>query len=72
MWGLTDGLHRRSFMCPSTCNALAVTADGALVASGHFDGTLRFWDLRTGRLAQELAGLHSLTGGITSVDVAAR
>ncbi|PRW45473.1 autophagy-related 16 [Chlorella sorokiniana] len=68
VWGLTDGLHRRSMMCPSICNSLAITADGSLVASGHFDGTLRFWDLRTGRVAHEVAGLHSPHGGITSVD----
>lgn len=72
VWGLTDGLHRRSMMCPSSCNSLAITTDGSLVASGHFDGTLRFWDLRTGRVAHEVAGLHSPHGGITSVDTGSR
>ncbi len=72
VWGLTDGLHRRSMMCPSICNSLAITTDGSLVASGHFDGTLRFWDLRTGRVAHEVAGLHSPHGGITSVDTGSR
>ena len=32
--------------------------DGGLIASGHFDGSLRFWDMRTGRLARELKQLH--------------
>ena len=38
-----------------------------MVVSGHFDGTLRFWDMRSARATPscEVAGLHS--GQITSV-----
>ncbi len=41
-----------------------------MVVSGHFDGTLRFWDLRSARLANEVTGLH--TQQITSVAVGLR
>jgi hypothetical protein len=33
--------------------------------AGHFDGALRFWDMRSGRQAHEVAGLHAQQ--ITSV-----
>lgn len=69
VWGLTDGLHRRSLMCPSTCQALALTADGAMLASGHFDGALRFWDLR--RLGQAGWGAVLVKGALQGAGVAA-
>ncbi|GAB4821419.1 hypothetical protein N2152v2_008465 [Parachlorella kessleri] len=65
VWGLERGYCLRTLMCPSMCSAAAVTRDGATIVSGHFDGTLRFWDLRSGRQAHEVAGLH--TQQITSV-----
>ncbi|KAL4437310.1 hypothetical protein ABPG75_004449 [Micractinium tetrahymenae] len=65
MWGLEKGYCLRTLMCHSSCNALALSADGGLIVSGHFDGALRFWDVRTGRQAHEVAGLHGQQ--ITSV-----
>jgi WD40 repeat protein len=44
--------------------------DSTMVVSGHFDGTLRFWDLRSGKLSNEVTGLH--TQQITSVAVGSR
>ncbi|KAI3424821.1 hypothetical protein D9Q98_008207 [Chlorella vulgaris] len=67
VWGLERGYCLRTLMCHSSCNSLALTGDGSLVASGHFDGTLRFWDMRTGKQSHEVAGLHSQQ--ITSVTV---
>ncbi|PSC73673.1 autophagy-related 16 [Micractinium conductrix] len=65
LWGLEKGFAVRTLMHHSTCNTLALSSDGALIASGHFDGALRFWDVRSGRQAHEVAGLHSQQ--ITSV-----
>ena len=41
-----------------------------MAVSGHFDGTLRFWDLRSAKLANEVTGLH--TQQITSVSIGIR
>ena len=70
LWGLERGYCLRTLMCHSSCQSLALSADGAQLASGHFDGALRFWDVRSGRLAHEVAGLHSQQ--ITSVALGLR
>ena len=44
--------------CASSCHSLTMTLDGNLIASGHFDGALRFWDVRSGREARTVKGLH--------------
>ena len=67
VWDLARGFCQRSLVCHSSVNSVRVSLDGALAVSGHFDGTLRFWDLRTGKVANEVAGLH--TQQITSVAV---
>jgi hypothetical protein len=125
VWDLNRGLTRGSFPIASSCNALAVSLDGALLVSpvaqdddveldhlknsahlaafdtlcvlaamirfmcrvtdgrclhvqgvdtassqvtGHFDGGLRMWDVRSGKRIVEEAGLHdSKAGGICSV-----
>lgn len=70
MWDLGRGFCTNTLPCHSSVNAVRVTADGTMVVSGHFDGTLRFWDLRSARLANEVTGLH--TQQITSVAVGLR
>ena len=57
----------RTILCPSTCHALAHGADGVTALTGHFDGTLRLWDVRAARAVGEVAGLHA--GQVTSVSV---
>jgi autophagy-related protein 16 len=42
-----------------------VETDDATAVSGHMDGGLRFWDLRSGHRTADITGLHE--GGITSV-----
>ena len=46
-------LKVRSLRSPSTCNALDLGADGATLVSGHQDGTVRLWDLATGKAVCE-------------------
>lgn len=45
LWDVTRREHVRSIVCHSSC--LDVTRSGDTVASAHFDGALRMWDLRS-------------------------
>ncbi len=38
----------------STANSIDVAIDSSLVVSGHVDGGLRFWDIRTGQRSAEI------------------
>jgi autophagy-related protein 16 len=64
VWDLATGYGVNTIVCYSNCNTVCVTSDGALICSGHMDGLLRLWDIRSGKLANELAA-HGQ--GITSV-----
>lgn len=57
-WDLARGVNLTTLMCASTCPTLALTLDANLIASGHYDGSMRLWDCRCGRLAHEVASLH--------------
>ncbi|KAL7562974.1 hypothetical protein ACA910_018612 [Epithemia clementina (nom. ined.)] len=49
----------------STSHCVDVGSDSFSAVSGHLDGGLRFWDLRTGGRTAEIADMHE--GGISSV-----
>ncbi|KAL3699548.1 hypothetical protein R1sor_017570 [Riccia sorocarpa] len=66
LWDLGTGYGVNTIVCYSNCNSVCVTSDGALICSGHMDGNLRFWDIKTGKLANEVAA-HGQ--GITSVSL---
>ena len=70
VWDLNRGHMLQQKMWGSTPNAVRYAPDGTLVASGHHDGTLRFWDFRMKKLANEVAGLH--TREICSVAIGRR
>lgn len=70
LWDLHRGYMSKQKVFPSTPYSLRYNLEGSMVASGHFDGTLRFWDFREQRLANEVAGLH--TQQICSVSVGRR
>ena len=59
LWDLHKGFSSQQKIWASQIFSLRYTLDGALVASGHYDGTLRFWDFRAHKLANEVAGLHN-------------
>ncbi len=48
--------------------AIAVTADGKRAVSGSSDGTVKLWDLRTGR---EIRTFEGHTGSVNAVAVTA-
>ena len=47
---------------PVSCAAL--TADGQGACSGHFDTTLRLWDVRSGRELRRFAGHKQMVVGL--------
>mmetsp|Transcript_7337 Transcript_7337/g.20708 ORF Transcript_7337/g.20708 Transcript_7337/m.20708 type:complete len:592 (-) Transcript_7337:106-1881(-) len=70
IWNLNRGYVDRTIVCHSSINAVTTTMDGQIVISGHFDGVLRFWDLRSGKPVNEVTGLHGHQ--ISSVSVCNR
>lgn len=65
LWDMTKGHNTKTIFCYSSCNAIALSADGNIICSGHFDSTVRLWDMRTGESIGELSSLHS--GQVTSI-----
>lgn len=45
--------------CHSTPIAIEIPSDGLVLVSGHFDGRLRIWDIRSGKQLMESAPIHS-------------
>lgn len=70
VWDLARGYCLNTHICHSSINSVRTAMDATMIVSGHFDGTLRFWDLRSGKLSNEVTGLH--TQQITSVAVGNR
>jgi len=64
-WDVTRGLIAKTLHCSSSCNDVAVTPQGDVLASVHLDFSIRLWDLRTHEFAHEISGIH--TQPITSV-----
>jgi WD40 repeat protein/transcriptional regulator with XRE-family HTH domain len=48
----------------SCCHALAFSPDGALLVSGHEDGTVRIWDAATGSAIRVLKGHPATVGSV--------
>uniref|UniRef100_A0A061S7D4 Autophagy-related protein 16, animal type n=1 Tax=Tetraselmis sp. GSL018 TaxID=582737 RepID=A0A061S7D4_9CHLO len=65
VWDLHRGYMDKTILCHSSINSVTTTLDGQVIISGHFDGALRFWDLRSAKPINELTGIHSQQ--ITSV-----
>ncbi|KAK9787622.1 hypothetical protein WJX73_001530 [Symbiochloris irregularis] len=70
LWDLHRGISSQSKGFTSTVYSLKYNLEGSMVICGHHNGTLRFWDFRDNKLANEVAGLH--TQQICSVAVGGR
>ena len=66
LWDTRQGYPTRTIGCSSVCNCLDVAPGGMICCSGHLDGVVRVWDLRTGR------SLHEIRGGSFSSMVSTR
>ncbi|KAF8408343.1 hypothetical protein HHK36_007492 [Tetracentron sinense] len=61
-WDLHKGYCVNTFISHSNCNALCFSMDGQTICSGHVDGNLRLWDIKTGKLLSEVAAhSHAVT-----------
>ena len=67
VWDITRKTYRQTVTLrhSSTSYSVDVASDSFTTMSGHMDGGLRFWDVRTGERTAEIEGLHE--GGITCV-----
>jgi WD40 repeat protein len=54
---------------PSPCSAIALSPDGRFTVTGHRDGTVAFWESRSGRLMHRAADSFAVAGGTTNRDV---
>ncbi|KAI3512852.1 hypothetical protein L1887_20173 [Cichorium endivia] len=62
IWDLSKGYCVNTIIFPSNCNTLSFTPDGQTICSGHMDGHLRLWDMKSGRLLSEVAAhSHAVT-----------
>eukprot|EP01133_Synstelium_polycarpum_P007990 gene7990-9385_t len=65
LWDLQKGYCNRTIFCFSSCNDLVSLSSGSMVASGHVDHSVRFWDTNSGEPVHVLTGVHE--GQITSI-----
>ncbi|WPT13951.1 Autophagy-related protein 16 [Picochlorum sp. SENEW3] len=71
VWKLDRGLCSRTIPFTSTAKRINVLSDAGLIVTCHFDGRLRFWDVREKSVSparvvdahpsKEICGMHSLT-----------
>jgi autophagy-related protein 16 len=54
LWDLSRGYCTRTIFCFSSCNDLALNSTSSVIASAHFDGSVRLWDARQGEVIREL------------------
>jgi len=67
LWDISRKTYRQTTTLrhSSTCYSVDVASDSFTAVSGHMDGGLRFWDVRTGERTGDLDNLHE--GGVTCV-----
>jgi WD40 repeat protein len=70
VWSASDGrkLYQLPLVGIQPITTIAFVQDSGLLASGHFDGQIRFWDAKTG---QPKKSLRDFTDGISSLNFSA-
>ncbi len=64
VWDISAKTYRQTTTLRhgSTCNCVDVWTDAFTAVSGHMDGGLRFWDMRTGDRTADVAGKTLYSG----------
>ena len=67
VWDISKQTYRQksNIVLDSTANSLDVAKDSYTMVTGHTNGSLRFWDIRTGEKNAEIKSVHK--AAITSV-----
>lgn len=65
VWDISRKTYRQTATLRHSSTTNCVDVSGNTAVTGHLDGGLRFWDLRSGERTLDLPGMHQ--GGITSV-----
>ena len=65
LWDTKEGQLLSRLPQPSWVTSLAFNPDGSAIASGHDDGSIRFWNPRTGRLTGEIAAHPTAVSAIS-------
>jgi len=68
VWDITRHTYRQTVTMrhSSTSNCIDISYDSVTAASGHLDGGVRFWDIRTADRTADITELHN--NGVTSVN----
>jgi WD40 repeat protein len=61
LWKLTTGKEIRSFERPKI-SSVALSADGRVLAAGNQDGSIRVWDVESGKTVRELPSIDTDPG----------
>lgn len=58
IWDISRSTYRQNlnFQYPSIPNCIDIDVDASIVASGHMDGTLILWDIRSDEKISEISG----------------
>ena len=54
VWDLHRGINSSNMICMSTCFSLCLSVEGGTMCSGHFNGTVRIWDISKHSQATEI------------------
>lgn len=69
VWDISKSTYKQTTTLrhSSTANCVDVSPDNLTATSGHLDGGIRIWDMRSSDRVVDIADLH--IGGVTSVQV---
>ncbi|KAG1682604.1 Angio-associated migratory cell protein [Nymphon striatum] len=68
MWKIPSGECKSFFGPGRACETGVILADGSTAVCGYEDGTLKFWNLRTGQVLHSISDLNSHRDSVICLD----